>query len=97
MRYVHKIPMLGVTTLLALLAGCETTPSATESDFGRSVREMVSAQVSDPAAGTAPSTAPAPSPDNDSVNAAIGEMRKEVGVRSDVDQPIVINVGGASK
>ena len=97
MRHIRKIPMLAAATLLALLAGCETTPSATERDFGRSVREMVSAQVSNPAAGDVPSAEPAPSPDNDAVNAAIGQMRKEVGVRGDVDQPVVINVGGASK
>ena len=42
----HHMPLL--TLLVAVLPGCATEPSATQKEFGSSVRHMISAQTYEP-------------------------------------------------
>jgi PBP1b-binding outer membrane lipoprotein LpoB len=77
------------------LAGCASqTQTRTEAEYGRAVREMINAQVADPATLTNPSTAAVTGADPDMVNAAVNAMRAHVAEPDDVKRDIVVNVGG---
>jgi type IV pilus biogenesis protein CpaD/CtpE len=76
------------------LAGCNTTPTATEADFGNSVASLVKAQTADPATLTAPSTEPVTGVDPDYATNVIDAMREAVAKPETVKQPIEIRVGG---
>jgi type IV pilus biogenesis protein CpaD/CtpE len=85
-----------ITTTAALataVAGCaHQTPA--EADYGRAVREMINAQVADPATLANPSTAAVTGADPDMVNAAVKTMREHVAQPGDVKRDIVVKVGG---
>jgi type IV pilus biogenesis protein CpaD/CtpE len=74
-------------------AGC-STQTPTEANYGKAVREMISAQVADPATLTNPSTAPVTGADPDMVNAAVNTLRGEVSKPEDVKRDIVLKLGG---
>jgi outer membrane murein-binding lipoprotein Lpp len=81
------------TALVTALAGC-ASQTRTETDYGRAVREMINAQVADPATLTNPSTAIVTGADPDMVNAAIKAMRAEVAEPRNVQRDIIVKVGG---
>lgn len=77
---------------LLLLSGCAA--SALEQQYGESVRQMINAQVYDPATLTNPSAKAVDGADPDMVNAAIEVFRETVSKPEEVGQDIVIQVGG---
>ena len=88
--------VIAITTTVALataLAGC-ASQTRTEEDYGRSVREMINAQVADPATLTNPSTAAVTGADPDMANAAVKAMREHVAQPGDVKRDIVMKGGG---
>jgi hypothetical protein len=94
MKPLRDLSFVATTLVIAAsLAGCEST-SAVEADYGASVRQIFPAQAHDPAAQASPSTALPPSPDGEMINAAVSAARKDVGARGEVDEPIVISLGG---
>jgi type IV pilus biogenesis protein CpaD/CtpE len=94
MRAKHFV--IGMTCLIqsAFLAGCDTTGmTRTEQDFGNSVRHMVEVQTYNPEAARNPSTEPPTEMDGARAGAVLETYRTEIGKPSEVDKPIVINVG----
>lgn len=81
-----------VAASLAALSGCAT--STPEQQYGESVRQMINAQVYDPATLTAPSARPVEGADPDMVNAAIQAFREHVAKPEEVGESIVIQLGG---
>lgn len=75
------------------LTGC-TSQTPTEANYGKAVREMISAQVADPTTLANPSTAPVTGADPDMVNAAVKTLRGEVSKPEDVKRDIVLKLGG---
>ncbi len=75
-------------------AGCNTTPTATEADFGNSVASVIKAQTADPATLSSPSTEPVTGVDPDYATGVIEAMRESVAKPEAVKQPIEIRVGG---
>jgi type IV pilus biogenesis protein CpaD/CtpE len=91
-----KKPIFLVAATVAITfvgVGC-SNPTRTEADYGRSVREMINAQVADPTTLTNPSTAIVTGADPDMVNTAINTMRGHVAEPADVKRDIVLKVGG---
>ena len=78
----------------AVLAACNTTPTATEEDFGNSVASLIKAQTANPAASSSPSTEPVTGVDPDYATNTIEAMRESVAKPAEVKQPIEIRVGG---
>jgi len=87
------IVITAAAALATAMAGC-ANQSRTEADYGRSVREMINAQVADPATLTNPSAAAVTGADPDMVNAAVKAMREHVAQPGDVKGDIVIKAGG---
>lgn len=82
-----------VLAALAVLAGCETTP--TQQDFGNSVGSLIKAQTANPATLTSPSSEAVTGIDPDYVRNALIEMRKSVSKPSEVYDPIEMLLMGA--
>lgn len=76
----------------ATLCGCAATPL--EADYGKSFRQMVENQVFDRATLANPSPAPVEGADPDMINLAVQSLRTEAIDRSQVAQPLIINVAG---
>jgi hypothetical protein len=83
-----------IAALAAATAGCSTPKTPIEADYGRAVREMINAQVADPATLANPSSAAVTGADPDMVNAAVNALRGEVAKPADVKGDIVVKVGG---
>ena len=90
----HMKRILILVAVAAAAAGCSTPQTQTESNYGKAVRDMISAQVADPTTLTNPSTAPVTGADPDMVNAAVNALRGEVSKPEDVKRDIVLKVGG---
>lgn len=86
--------LIGVAAALAACGGSFTKPSATEADFGNSVASMQKAQTANPAASANPSTEPVTGVDPDYANAVLETMREAVSKPQEVNQPLVIQIGG---
>jgi type IV pilus biogenesis protein CpaD/CtpE len=82
-----------LVAITVALVGC-VSKTKTEADYGKAVREMVSAQVSDPTTLTNPSTEPVTGADPDMVNMAVNTLRGEVAKPEDVKRDIVVRMGG---
>jgi len=76
-----------------LAAGCASEPTATERNFGDSVRSMVRAQVSDPSTLANPSEATVDSTDGQMLEGALEAYRLTVADPGAVGSEITINVG----
>ena len=85
--------ILLIASAAALVASC-STQTPTEANYGKAVREMISAQVANPDTLTNPSTAPVTGADPDMVNAAVNTLRGEVSKPEDVKRDIVLKLGG---
>lgn len=84
---------LVMAAAVAALCGCAATPL--EADYGKSYRQLVENQVYDRATLSNPSPAPVEGADPDMINLAVQSLRTETVDRSQVAQPLVINVAGA--
>lgn len=81
-------------TLLAGVAACTNSKTATEADFGNSKASLIKAQTSNPAVLSNPSTEAVTGVDPDYANNVIKAMREDVSTAEEVQQPISIRVGG---
>jgi hypothetical protein len=76
------------------LSGCAQTPL--EADYGNSVRQMQKYQVYDRRTVFKPSAAAVEGADPDMLNLAVQSLRTEKVDRSQVSQPMTINIGSQS-
>lgn len=74
------------------LGGCAQTPL--EADYGNSVRQMQTYQVYDRRTLYKPSAAPVEGADPEMLNLAVQSLRTEKVDRSQIQQPMTINIGG---
>jgi hypothetical protein len=78
---------LMIPATLALLAGCESTPTATEQDFGSSVRNMIEMQTAQPGEEGL-------GLDGQKAEAVLGIYREDVAKPKNVERDIIqINLG----
>jgi hypothetical protein len=77
------------------LCGC-AAKTPLEADYGNSVRQMQEFQTYDRRTRYKPNTAPVEGADPDMLNLAIQSLRTEKVDRSQVAQPMTINIGGQS-
>ena len=83
----------GILTAAAmLLSGCATEPSATEKDFGNSVRQMVRAQTYDPSTLDNPSRQPVTGLDGEHADIVLDAYRTDIAKPEQVRNEIQINV-----
>jgi len=84
---------LWVTTAVTYaLCGCAATPL--EADYGQSFKYLVGNQVFDRSTLSRPAAAPVEGADPDMLNVAVQSLRTEKTDRSQVTQPLTINLGG---
>jgi hypothetical protein len=85
----------GLTLALALgvLTGCHTTKTATEEDFGNSVRQMSRSQTLNPSTRSLPDPDPIDVGDGDRLNNVLEAYRQDVSKPETVKEELVINVG----
>ena len=84
---------LWVTTVAVwALCGCAATP--VETDYGQSFKQLVDNQVFDRSTLSRPATAPIEGADPEMLNLAVQSLRTEKADRSQIAQPLTINVGG---
>ncbi|MDP9139869.1 MAG: hypothetical protein M3O62_03650 [Pseudomonadota bacterium] len=93
----NPIRMTAATTtvLLLLLAGCATTDTdavRVEEDFGKSVRQMISAQIYDPTAAQQPPSEPPMGLDGVQSEAVLKVQREHIGDPKEVNKPMRIEV-----
>ena len=89
---MNGISLLGAILItLAAIGGCETTPTATEADYGNSVRSMVRNQTVNPDPSDA---VPVNSGDGERAKNAIDVYRKDVAQPENIQKDLVIGVGG---
>jgi len=85
-----KLSALAIATLL--VAGCANTYS--DSDYGRSVQQMVQSQTLDPVAASNPPEFAPETADGARLRNALDVYRKDVAKGStEVKQPIIFEVG----
>jgi len=77
------------------LSGC-AAKAPLEADYGHSVREMQKYQVYDRRTLFKPNPAPVEGADPDMLNLAVQSLRTEKVDRSQVSQPMTINIGSQS-
>jgi hypothetical protein len=79
---------------LAAIGGCETTPSATEADYGNSVRQMVQSQTLN--AGPV-DNAPVDTGDGVRAQNAIDVYREDVARPEQVNKDLTLGVDGGNR
>jgi len=92
---IHNI--LAALGIAALVAGCANTtpkPTAVESNFGNSVRNMIEAQTYDPSTLSSPSTDVIESGDGQRLEAVLDAYRTDVAKPESVGQSIDVNLAG---
>jgi hypothetical protein len=89
MKIIACIPLLAGLGLVAC-----ATPTPLEADYGQSVKQMTENQVYEPSTLWRPSAAAVEGADPAVLEQAIKAMRTEKTDRSQVAQPLVINIGG---
>jgi len=92
---MQNIALIILISGLALV-GC-SSPSALESDYGDSVKQMTEGQVYDRTTLTRPSRTAVEGADPDMINAAVVSMRTQATDRKDVSKPVVISIGGSGQ
>ena len=89
------IKIVAALAVVAGLAACSSTPSATEADFGLSVDSLIKAQTASPVTLSNPSTAAVTGVDPDYAGNVVEEMRKSATKPAEVKKPIeMILMGG---
>ena len=71
-----------LSSVVITLVGCQTEPSRVDTNFGSSVRHVVSVQ-------TAPSNKPTPSLDGEKANTALQVYRKDVAKPEKVERDLI--------
>ena len=94
MKSHNMLMVLAGISASALLAACATEPTATEANFGVSVRQMIEAQTYDPSTLTAPSTETIDSGDGRRLEAVLETYRTDVAKPAVVNEDIVISLDG---
>ena len=84
-----------VTALIvvSLTSGCATEPTATEADFGNSVRQMIRAQTYNPDTLENPSREPVTGLDGEYAEAVVDAYKGDIAKPEQVRNEIQINVG----
>jgi type IV pilus biogenesis protein CpaD/CtpE len=85
MNIVKKLTLTSLLTLL--VSACATQETATERDFGNSVRDMVARQTANPK----PEAPGEESGDGARLEAVIDAYRSDAGSRQAIDRPINID------
>lgn len=86
--------VLAVAATAMLTTACTETRTATEADYGNSLRQVKQASSANPAAHANPSDATVEGGDAETLNSSVTNMRKAATKASDdVKSDIVINVG----
>jgi type IV pilus biogenesis protein CpaD/CtpE len=94
MKSHNTLRLLAGISASALLAACTTEPTATEANFGASVRQMIEAQTYDPSTLTAPSTETIDSGDGRRLETVLETYRTDVAKPAVVNEDIVVSVDG---
>jgi len=76
--------MLGA--LLIIATGCSSPQTATELDFGKSVRSMITEQTLNPMNGTLPDPEPVDHGDGERLNNAMEAYKSDVSTPPDLKQ-----------
>jgi type IV pilus biogenesis protein CpaD/CtpE len=87
---------IATTVAFIGLTACSSS-NRVEDEYGESVRQMINAQVYDPATLTNPSDKPVEGADPDMVNNAIQTLREHVGAPEEVSKDLVVRVGGQGR
>jgi PBP1b-binding outer membrane lipoprotein LpoB len=85
--------LLASLSATLLLGACASEPTATEREFGDSVRQMISAQTYDPATLSTPPDGAIDSTDGQLLEGALEAYRTTVSDQSNVGNEITISVG----
>jgi len=95
MNHTGKTLASGSLLALLLTTGCAITqePARVDEDFGNSVRNMVDAQIYNPAAAQNPPVNPPLALDGQKGQNALEAYRKDVAKPKKVEEQIQINVG----
>jgi hypothetical protein len=89
----NRLRGIALGTLVALGGGCATEPTVSEQQFGSSVRQMIRAQLYDPAAAERPSPDPVTGLDGPQAEQALARHRQTVGRPEEVRSEIIVNIG----
>lgn len=88
-----KSVLYSALALFVLLTGCVIDPKNVEEDFGKSVKQMVDAQIYDPKAATNPDLIAPLILDGSAAGSSVETVReKSKGKGDEKKQPLTINV-----
>jgi hypothetical protein len=87
---MRNLTLIAAAAVL-VLSGCATSPL--EADYGHSVKRMTEYQVYNRSTLTAPRAAAVEGADPDMINLAVQTLRTEKVDRTQVSQPMTINIG----
>lgn len=82
----HFITTLMLATLLVFGAGCATQETATEKDFGKSVRSMITEQTLNPMHAMLPDPEPVDEGNGERLNNAMEAYKSDVSTPPDQNQ-----------
>lgn len=85
--------VLAILTATVFFAACASEPTATEQEFGSSVRQMIIAQTYDPSTLSNPPEGAIERTDGRMLENALESYRATVAEQSGVGDEITINVG----
>jgi hypothetical protein len=89
---MRKMALVTAAAGLAL-GGCAGQKTPLEADYGQSVKQMITHQVYDRRTLYKPNAAPVEGADPDMINLAVQSLRTEKVDRTQVNQPLTINIG----
>ena len=92
-QMADKSRLSAILITLAAVGGCETTPTATEADYGNSVRHMVQSQTLNP---TPADSSPVDIGDGVRSQNAIDVYRKDVARPEQVNKDLILGVDGGN-
>jgi len=88
-----KSRLSAILFTLVAMGGCETTPTATEADYGNSVRQMVQSQTVNPDPADSD---PVDTGDGVRAQNAIDVYRKDVARPEQVNKELILGVDGGN-
>ncbi len=93
MTFTAHIYAAAISAAVLLAAGCTSNdPVRVEQDFGKSVRQMIDAQIYDPTAAHNPPVDPPTQLDGNKAEAGLGAYREDVPRPEAVQQPLQIQI-----
>ena len=90
----HSARMLAGLAASVFLGACATEPTATEREFGESVRSMIVAQTYDQSTLASPPEGAIESTDGEMLRSALETYRTTLSEQGDVGEEISISLGG---